>query len=101
MTKLGGEVEVDESYHRTARPAIMHMDQRRRRLAEVRLARGGIRIRPWSFGLLERGAKKARVKVVNTPKEGRTSEVRLRENVEAGRGYLTRMSCKSYRRASA
>ena len=91
--KFSGEVEADETYV-GGKAEFMHLDKRTRRLAEGTLGRGGYG-KAIVFGLLDRNTKKARVKVVNTPKKG---ELRgeIGKHVETGSQVYTD-ALKSYR----
>lgn len=91
--KFSGEVEADETYV-GGKAEFMHMDRRTRRLAEGTLGRGGYG-KAIVFGLLDRNTKKARVKVVKSPKKG---ELRgeISKHVETGSAIYTD-ALKSYR----
>src|SRR5580692_6606982 len=93
LPKLSGEVEADESYI-GGKAEFMHLDKRTRRLAEGKLGRGGYG-KAIIFGLLDRNTKKARVKVVKSPKKG---ELRgeIAKHVETGSSVYTD-ALKSYR----
>jgi len=93
MEKFSGEVEADETYV-GGKAEFMHMDKRTRKLAEGTLGRGGMG-KAIVFGLLDRNTKKARVKVVRTPRKG---ELRgeIREYVETGSQVYTD-ALRSYR----
>jgi transposase-like protein len=93
LEKFSGEVEADETYV-GGKAEFMHMDIRTRKLAEGKLGRGGYG-KAIVFGLLDRNTKKARVKVVGTPKKG---ELRgeIGKHVEAGSAIYTD-ALKSYR----
>src|SRR5579859_2199217 len=93
MEKFSGEVEADETYV-GGKAEFMHMDIRTRKLAEGRLGRGGYG-KAIVFGLLDRNTKKARVKVVNTPKKGELRS-EIGKYVEAGSAIYTD-ALKSYR----
>jgi hypothetical protein len=93
LEKFTGPVEADETYV-GGKAEFMHMDKRARKLAEGKLGHGGYG-KAIVSGLMDRKTKKARVKVVKTPKTG---ELRgeIRENVKAGSIVYTD-ALKSYR----
>jgi transposase-like protein len=93
VEKFSGEVEADETYV-GGKAEFMHLDIRTRKLAEGKLGRGGYG-KAIVFGLLDRNTKKARVKVVGTPKKG---ELRgeIGKHVEVGSQIYTD-ALKSYR----
>src|SRR5579863_677197 len=93
IEKFSGPIEADETYV-GGKAEFMHMDKRTRKLAEGKLGRGGFG-KAIVFGLLDRNTKKARVKVVKTPRKG---ELRgeIRKHVEVGSPVYTD-ALKSYR----
>ena len=93
LVKFSGEVEADETYV-GGKAEFMHMDKRTRKLAEGTLGRGGYG-KAIVFGLLDRKTKKARVKVIKTPKKGVVRGA-IAEQVETGSAIYTD-ALKSYR----
>jgi transposase-like protein len=93
LEKFDGEVEADETYV-GGKAEFMHMDRRTRKLAEGTLGRGGYG-KAIVLGLLDRKTKKARVKVIKTPKKGVVRGA-IAEHVEQGSQIYTD-ALKSYR----
>jgi transposase-like protein len=93
LGKFSGTVEADETYI-GGKAEFMHMDRRTRKLAEGTLGRGGYG-KAIVFGLLDRKTKKARVKVIKTPKKGVVRGA-IAEQVEPGSAIYTD-ALKSYR----
>ncbi len=93
LEKFSGTVEADETYV-GGKAEFMHMDRRTRKLAEGTLGRGGYG-KAIVFGLLDRKTKKARVKVIKTPKKGVVRGA-IAEHVETGSTVYTD-ALKSYR----
>jgi transposase-like protein len=91
--KLSGAVEADESYF-GGKAEFMHMDKRTRLKMAGKMDRGGYG-KAIVMGLLDRNTRKARVKVVKTPRKQELRAV-IAEHVEAGSTVYTD-ALKSYR----
>jgi transposase-like protein len=90
--KLSGEVEADETFV-GGKAANMHLDKYNRRMAQGRLARGGMTGKAVVTGLLERHGE-ARVKVLPTRRKHHI-QAEVRKHVEPGSSIYTD-SLKSY-----
>lgn len=84
--KLCGEIEADETFV-GGKAANMHMDKYNRRMAQGRLARGGMTGKAVVMGLLERHGE-ARVKVLPSRRKHHV-QPELRKHVEPGSSVYT------------
>ena len=90
--KLCGEIEADETFV-GGRAGNMHLDKYNRRMAQGRLARGGMTGKAVVMGLLERHGE-ARVKVLPTRRK-KDVQAEVRKHVEPGSSVYTD-ALKSY-----